>query len=122
MKKTFVTVAEKEYPVCFSMGAMEKFIERYGSMESAGDVFDDKDYLKALREIRWMMSVLIEQGCRKEEFETGEKIKYPSENQLEFLIGTNDIRRFEETIVEVIKNGNMSEVDAEDLSKNVITT
>ena len=122
MEQIYVTISGKEYPICFSIGAMEAFIGRYGSIEGAGNVFNENDYLKALKEIRWMLSVLVEQGCKKAAFESGSSINYPSEEQLEFLISTADIRDFEEKIVEAIKTGNETEIEVEEDVKNAMTT
>lgn len=68
-KITYITLAGKDYPMSFSLGATRRLIQRYGSVEKMQERIkkegNEADKLEAIVEI---LTLLISQGCAYKNF------------------------------------------------------
>lgn len=68
-KITYITLAGKDYPMSFSLGATKRLIQRYGSVEKMQERIkkegNEADKLEAIVEI---LALLISQGCAYKNF------------------------------------------------------
>lgn len=124
-KITYITLAGKDYPMSFSLGATKRLIQRYGSVEKMQERIkkegNEADKLEAIVEI---LTLLISQGCAyKNFFEkdlpapdnapiiNGKWEPLPSE-VIEVAVDIFDAEDMVAKIVECISGGSKKDVEA----------
>lgn len=62
---SYLEIAEKKYPLSFSLAASKKIAQKYGSVEKMADLLTKSDGMteKAVDEITFIIELLIAQGC-----------------------------------------------------------
>lgn len=129
-KSVEVEIAGEQYPMNFSMGAVKKLTNKYGSIKKFGKTFegvfgedtedesqDNGELENALFEMVWVLSVLIEQGCKLRKTVTGEEIKPLTEDELLAVVDMNDMKRIFPKILEAIKGDSAREVEVKPSKK-----
>ena len=128
-KSVEVEINGKRYPMNFSMGAAKKITNKYGSIKKFGKAFesieniaDDEDQdngelEKALFDMVWLLSVLIEQGCKYRRAVTGEEIEPLTEDELLTVVEMNDMKEIFPKIMEAISGDSAREVEVKPSKK-----
>nr|DAU86933.1 MAG TPA: tail assembly chaperone protein [Caudoviricetes sp.] len=126
-----VTIAGKNYPMSFSLGASKKMIERYGGAEQMKASLEKAKDVQKIDMVVEMLELLIAQGCAyKNYFEKdipapdhapiieGKWTPLPRE-ALEIAVGVYDVEELSEKIMECIGAGSKKEVEVRSEGKNV---
>ena len=129
-KSVEVEIEGKQYPMRFSLGAAKKITNRYGSIKKFGKIFegafdddgenesqDNGELEKVLFEMVWVLSVLIEQGCKWRKIVTGEEIKPLTEDELLTAVGMDDMKGIFPKILEAISGDSAREVEVKPSKK-----
>lgn len=127
---TFVTIAGKNYPMSFSLGASKKIIEKYGGAEKMKTALEKAKDAQKIDMITELLELLIAQGCAyKNYFEKdipvpdnspvvdGKWAPLPRE-ALEIAVGVYDVKEFSDKILECVGNGSKKEIELKTEGKN----
>ena len=108
-----VELAGKKYPLNFSTFAVKKVIGKYGSLQGMEKAFanGEKDPGNVLEEFCWILSVLIDQGCKYEKVVNGQEITPLSQEEIEIIIGPFDLEGIMQLVLEAIAAGQKREVE-----------
>lgn len=120
---TEIEIAGKTYPLNFSTKAAETISDKYGSFGAFGSAMSETaDTGKALKEIVWVLFLLMEQGAAYYRIVEGREVEIPTQEDLEVLIGIPDAELLREKILESVGVGAAQTVELEDNAKNEETT
>ncbi len=127
---TFVTIAGKNYPMSFSLGASKKIIEKYGGAEKMKTALEKAKDAQKIDMITELLELLIAQGCAyKNYFEKdipapdnspvvdGKWAPLPRE-ALEIAVGVYDVKELSDKILECVGNGSKKEIELKTEGKN----
>lgn len=127
---TYATIAGKNYPMSFSLGASKKIIEKYGSAERMKTSLENAKDSQKIDMVTELLELLIAQGCAyKNYFEKdipapdnspvvdGKWTPLPRE-ALEIAVGIYDIEELSDKISECVGNGSKKEVETRSEGKN----
>ena len=127
---TFVTIAGKNYPMSFSLGASKKIIEKYGGAEKMKTALEKAKDAQKIDMITELLELLIAQGCAyKNYFEKdipapdnspvvdGKWAPLPRE-ALEIAMGVYDVKELSDKILECVGNGSKKEIELKTEGKN----
>lgn len=127
---TYVTIAGKEYPMSFSLGASKKIIEQYGSADKMKSSLEKAKDTQKIDMVTELLSLLIAQGCAyKNYFEKdiptpknapvveGKWTPLPRE-AIEIAVGVYDVEELSDKIMECIGKGSKKEVETRSEGKN----
>lgn len=114
-----VRVAGREYPMNFSMRAMQRVSERYNSIDNMTEALLDKDRGKADPELIWMLHLLIWQGVERQNILEGTSGGAPTEETLWTLVDMADTVRMIGAVMDTVAAGLERKVETE---KNGETT
>lgn len=127
---TFVTIAGKNYPMSFSLGASKKIIEKYGGAEKMKNSLKKAKDAQKIDMVTEMLELLIAQGCAyKNYFEKdipvpenspvvdGKWTPIPRE-ALEIAVGVYDVEELSNKILECVGKGSKKEVETISEGKN----
>ena len=127
---TFVTIAGKNYPMSFSLGASKKIIEKYGGAEKMKTAHEKAKDAQKIDMITELLELLIAQGCAyKNYFEKdipapdnspvvdGKWAPLPRE-ALEIAVGVYDVKELSDKILECVGNGSKKEIELKTEGKN----
>lgn len=127
---TFVTIAGKNYPMSFSLGASKKIIEKYGGAEKMKTALEKAKDAQKIDMIIELLELLIAQGCAyKNYFEKdipapdnspvvdGKWAPLPRE-ALEIAVGVYDVKELSDKILECVGNGSKKEIELKTEGKN----
>ena len=127
---TFVTIAGKNYPMSFSLGASKKIIEKYGGAEKMKTALEKAKDAQKIDMITELLELLIAQGCAyKNYFEKdipapdnspvvdGKWAPLPCE-ALEIAVGVYDVKELSDKILECVGNGSKKEIELKTEGKN----
>ena len=127
---TFVTIAGKNYPMSFSLGASKKIIEKYGGAEKMKTALEKAKDAQKIDMITELLELLIAQGCAyKNYFEKdipapdnspvvdGKWAPLPRE-ALEIAVGVYDVKELSDKILECVGNGSKKEIELKTEEKN----
>ena len=108
-KTSKIQVGGREYPAAFDLNVIELVQERYGALENLSES------MQQIKELKWFLTTLINEGIAKEKFEKGESCEPITEEKIGMLLDINDVAKLNETLSNII---NVSVPKAEDGSKN----
>lgn len=127
---TFVTIAGKNYPMSFSLGASKKIIEKYGGAEKMKTALEKAKDAQKIDMITELLELLIAQGCAyKNYFEKdipapdnspvvdGKWAPLPRE-AIEIAVGVYDVKELSDKILECVGNGSKKEIELKTEGKN----
>lgn len=127
---TYVTIAGKNYPMSFSLGASKKIIEKYGGAEKMKTALEKAKDAQKIDMITELLELLIAQGCAyKNYFEKdipapdnspvvdGKWAPLPRE-ALEIAVGVYDVKELSDKILECVGNGSKKEIELKTEGKN----
>lgn len=127
---TYVTIAGKNYPMSFSLGASKKIIEKYGGAEKMKTALEKSKDTQKIEIVVELLEILIAQGCAyKNYFEKdipapdnspvieGKWTPLPRE-ALEIAIGVRDVQELSNKILECVGNGSKKEIELKTEGKN----
>lgn len=125
-----VEIAEQKYPMNFSMGAIKRITNKYGSMKKFSKIFekfdsneddrddeDDGEMEGSIFEMVWVLSVLIEQGCKWHQITTGEEVKPLTEDEILSIVDMGEMKKIMPKMAEAISESSKREVEAESSKK-----
>lgn len=114
-----IELVGKKYPLNFSTFAVKKVISKYGSLQGMEKTFanGEEDPGIVLEEFCWVLSILIDQGCKYEKLASGQEIVPLSQEELEIVIGPSDVEENMPLVIEAIAAGQKREVEVKP-SKN----
>lgn len=119
---TYVNIAGKEYPLNFSVKAAKAVDEKFGSLHNLSGVFGWEDVSTSLRNVSWVLQLLIEQGAAYLKLTEGKEIEVPEAEEFEILLGGPDLETVMPSILKAIGFGMKQTVETEDDEKNTETT
>ena len=112
MRTARITLAGKEYPMCFSARVVRACSERYGGIEHLDEKMNG-DAVQSLDEAIWLLSQMMDAGVRYAKINGDESAEAPTADDLYDLFGMDDFAGLKDKIAETITNGNKTTVEAE---------
>lgn len=113
MRTARITLAGKEYHLCFSARVVRACTERYGGVEHIGERLEGKDLGKNLDEAVWLLAQMLDAGARYAKMSGLDNPPAPSTEDLYDLMGMDDFSGLKGKIFETISNGGSPAVKAE---------
>ena len=117
MRTAEITLEGVTYPLCFSLAVMDRFTQRYGSLEGSWKKIEELgqagDLNAAYEEYFWQLEQLLEGGRRRVELDGGTAPALPDlhkDRNDRFTLG--DMRYIQERIAVAIVQGSQREVGA----------
>lgn len=104
-----IEIGGKEYPAAFDLNVIELVQERYGALETLAE------RIQQIKELKWFLSTLINEGISKERFEKGESCEPITEDKIGMLLDINDMPKLNEALSHIV---NVSLPKTEGDSKN----
>jgi len=130
MKREFVEVGGKQYPLRFGIGAAKAMSEKFGSLEKMADLFNELPESEIIDVLTWLLEALIRQGCAyKNIFEAdlpipenapvidGKYVPVTAE-QIEVGLEITNIRNLQEIIFGTIASGSKPKVETKPKGKD----
>lgn len=100
----YIKIRGKEYPLFFSLGAMKKLVNRYGSIEELGNTLEN-NYTKALEEMPWLISTLINHGLAVQDYEKGTTSTPVTPEHVDALMSLSELKTCQNDIIDAIVDG-----------------
>lgn len=116
-----IEIAGKLYPLNFSMCVAQAMAERYGCVEDVWNYIGKKSYQEMMKEFIWILSLLIEQGCKYRQLMDGESIEPLSFEKLEICMSVSEILRCRDVIMQTMVDAMSTEVEVEQIKKKAET-
>lgn len=110
-------MAGKIYPLNFSVKVARKVDEEFGGLDHLGDVMDG-GIGKGLTAICVLLHEMMEQGAAYRKLTEGAEIEVPSLDEMETLIGAQDVGALSEAIMNAAGLGGKPTVEVEPDAKN----
>ena len=118
---TWMQLGKKKYPLNFSVDALTTISEKFGGMDAFSDIFDteNKDRIDMLKDVCWLLNVLITEGCAYVKLDEDIDIAPLSEKNLRTLIDAREIDTITPVLLGAMLKGNENTVEVEEDPKNV---
>lgn len=117
MRTTEIEIGGKTYPLCFSLGAMCAFFEKYGSLDGVFQAPSEKqkagDLPGVIGEYLWQLHQLLVSGKEHVELNHMQAETPPPLDALYGLLNVSDLNEIQLKISEAIAAGSRREVKAE---------
>lgn len=122
MRVNYLTIGGKRHPVCFSLGAGEELVERFGvELTELPDMLTQGTIADRFRAVDTTLSVLLKYG-RKYAIYAGEQVPEALACRPIDLIGIDEISDITSTIFGLIGNDAETTVELEPDPKNAEAT
>lgn len=82
----YLQVADKSYPMAFTLNVMEAIQEKYGSLDAWTDVIDPEEGDPTFKDIKWVFAEFINEGIDIENEEKGEDREFVTTKQVGRII------------------------------------
>ena len=119
-------LAGNKYPLNFSLSAAESFTERFGGLEKIADQFSKQTTVESMRNIKYMLAVLIREGLKYRKIQGETATEIPSfellQEEIGTLLGIADIENLIPIIMGTFGKGSERTIETENNSKNAETT
>lgn len=118
-----IDLAGRKYPLNFSTKAMKEMSERYGGLdpENIEKAFSG-NAAQVLDGLVWMLHLFISQGVAYKRIVDGEEVKGLTADELEVVLGVDDIASLKGTLFSAMASGSARTVEVEIAPKNGETT
>lgn len=119
-----IELAEKKYPLNFSVGAVEKITEEIGDIFQIGEILSNKSAAEMMSTSVNILETLINQGIAYKKLIGEEVNPEVKKEDLKILIGLSDLPRIKKAILEAMTAGIKPTVETEKNSNdpNEMTT
>lgn len=122
MKVNYLTLGGQQHPVCFSLGAGEELVEKFGvDLHELPDKLFGGTTAEQLRAMDVMLTVLLKYGRQYAQY-AGESVPEPLPCRPIDLIGIDEIGGMKSTIFGLIGKDAETSVELEDNGKNAEPT
>lgn len=124
MKRIYeVDLGGRICPLNFSTKAAKAVDEKFGGLENLGEVFSGNAGVAGIMEnVVWLVAIMVEQGAAYKKIVDGEDIQVFSFEDLEVIIGLQDLPILQVNIMNAVGIGMQPEVEIEEDAKNAMTT
>lgn len=107
----YITLHEKEYPLCCSLGALEEIEHKYGNIEKFGQhVAEVGLYIDAL-------AILMKYGAARVKRHTGDDVEYLTREDIAEDLGYEDIQNISDKVWETMSLSMKNEIAGKSKSK-----
>lgn len=111
----------KQYKLNCSVKVIKEICRRHQSLENFLKSIDSMEQAEQLDELIWMIQLLMEQGAVLEKLEGGSDVTVPTVEELEVLLGLNDINALYEALPNALSAGMAREIKTEEPDEKNIT-
>lgn len=122
MKIVNYKIADKEYPMAFTIGASNLLTQKYGDMRKFKDVLSTQSEQEQMQTVLTMFYALLEGGHRYLKMMGEQPPEVPSLNDLGWVIGFDDIPELQKAVMEAMSLGSKRDVIAQATGKNAEAT
>ena len=112
MRTAKISLAGREYLLCFSTRVMRSCTERYGGVDKINDALSIEDPAHALDEIIWLIGALMDAGARYARLNGLDSPEPLSCDDLYDATGIDDLTGLKGKIAETITNGRTPTLEA----------
>lgn len=114
MRSTSIEICGVTYPLCFTLGVMFSFCDRYGDMDQMWprlrDLREAKKSTELFREYLWQLERLMNGGYQEAVQSDGKAEEPISAAEMENMLCLGDVARVQEAISQAIVLGSSREV------------
>lgn len=112
MKTAKVTIAGREYPVCYSTEVVCRCEETFGSSQAVFDKMGSKKLSEKLGALTWLTAQMLEAGWRYARWNKENADTPPTEETLRDLIGLDDVVTVQTALLEAVIGDAARDVEA----------
>ncbi len=100
-----IEIGNKQYELVLTTEATKEIAKRYGNLSKLGEKLEGRNFEDSLDDIIWLVTLLVNQGIKRNNFYEGTKTPLLTEEAVGLLTSPSDIIDFTQEIQEALVNG-----------------